>query len=318
MDSSRDKAGARLAGMNMTRALDVEGSGMVDSVVLLNSLKQFDEEVFTQDRTERLLKGLQGGPEGKIRIKEFALAVNALYDATPRRTDGVEAKIAVKSRIGKLFQCAGNAAVFATEVKNEARKTDLVRAAKRSLAVARIFGLRTKLFKDTAKVATDNMMANLMAGLNNLDDEAVVTIDELSDMIGDTDQVPEVPEELTVIVDEDHLREMFEECEPTRPGKVSKRELQEHLNQSMSLAAELYVGLVQTKLYWRRQHMRQCPPLSTQRVKSHWKNYVTSLEQLPKRPWTVKRQADVQSPECLGSNLPLRGRDASINIKPDC
>jgi len=244
MDSSRDKAGARLAGMNMTRALDVVGSGTIDPEVLLKSLKQFDEEIFTQDRTERLLKGLQGGPEGQIRIKEFALAVNALYDATPRssvRATGEQAKSVAKLRMGKLFQRAANAAVFTTEATNRARKTDLVRTAKRSLAVARMFGLRTKLFKETAKVATDNMMAHLMAGLNNLDDEAVVSIDELSDMIGDTDQAPEVPEEMIVIVDEDHLKEIFEECAPTSPGKVSKRELQDNLNQSMSLAAELYV-----------------------------------------------------------------------------
>lgn len=242
MDSSRDKAGARLAGMNMTRALDVEGSGTIDAEVLLRSLKQFDEDIFTQDRTERLLEGLQGGPEGKIRIKEFALAVNALYDATPRSSvAGEQATGVAKPRMGKLFQRAANAAAFTTEASARARKTDLVRAAKRSLAIARMFGLRTKLFKETAKVATDNMMANLMAGLNNLDDDAVVSIDELSDMIGDTDQAPEVPEELIIIVDEDHLKEIFEECDPTSPGRVSKLELQENLNQSMSLAAELYV-----------------------------------------------------------------------------
>lgn len=242
MDSSRDKAGARLAGMNMTRALDLDGNGMIDSVVLLKSLKQFDEEVFTQDRTERLLQGIQGGPEGKVRIKEFAVAVNALYDPTPRSIEasGAGAKSAVKPKMSKLFQRAANAAVFTTEV-DKARKADLVRAVKKSLAVARMFGLRTKLLKDTAKVATDNMMANIMVGLNNLDDETVVTIDELSDMIAGQEGTLEVPEELIVIVDEDHLREIFEECTPTSPGKVSKRELHDSLNQSMSLAAELYV-----------------------------------------------------------------------------
>jgi len=67
--------------MNLTRVLDVDGSGVIDPGVLERSLRQFDGNVFTEETVQELLSdvGEQARRDGFIVIQEFASLVTAPY-----------------------------------------------------------------------------------------------------------------------------------------------------------------------------------------------------------------------------------------------
>mmetsp|Transcript_20638 Transcript_20638/g.57500 ORF Transcript_20638/g.57500 Transcript_20638/m.57500 type:complete len:344 (-) Transcript_20638:115-1146(-) len=95
--ASKEKALARLAGLNLVDAFDVEGKGTIDPVVLARVLKRFDGEVFTDDSVSELLKAWSGDDgetagEGKppdaqpvLQIKKIASVVEKEAPAKPKR-----------------------------------------------------------------------------------------------------------------------------------------------------------------------------------------------------------------------------------------
>lgn len=57
---AQEKASARLKGLNMFNAFDLEGSGTIDTLVLTRSLKIFDPIVFTDDTLEAMVAAIDG------------------------------------------------------------------------------------------------------------------------------------------------------------------------------------------------------------------------------------------------------------------
>jgi Ca2+-binding EF-hand superfamily protein len=74
--SLKDKALARLSGLNIVYAFDVEGKGCVDPLVFARSLKRFDGDVFTDESVAALLEAI-GTPEGGVQLQQFANLVSA-------------------------------------------------------------------------------------------------------------------------------------------------------------------------------------------------------------------------------------------------
>jgi len=73
---SRDEALARLAGLNVLWAFDVEGKGTIDPVVFGRVLKRFDPEIFTDESIGAVISSMSGeGSTGKIEIANFAKMV---------------------------------------------------------------------------------------------------------------------------------------------------------------------------------------------------------------------------------------------------
>lgn len=75
----QDKVAARLAGIDIVRVLDLDGTGSIDFDVLASALKQFDSSVFTDENVVEVMNslGLRSQPEGKVGIKDFAKYVGA-------------------------------------------------------------------------------------------------------------------------------------------------------------------------------------------------------------------------------------------------
>lgn len=83
----KEKALARLAGLNVRWALDVEGKGTIDPTVLARSLKRFDSTVFDDDIVEKLLVELRGGNIGEgapVQVNLIADLVASAPVPTPR------------------------------------------------------------------------------------------------------------------------------------------------------------------------------------------------------------------------------------------
>eukprot|EP00928_Gymnodinium_smaydae_P094675 TRINITY_DN798_c0_g2_i2.p1 TRINITY_DN798_c0_g2~~TRINITY_DN798_c0_g2_i2.p1 ORF type:complete len:328 (-),score=78.36 TRINITY_DN798_c0_g2_i2:392-1375(-) len=88
----KERALARLAGLNVQWALDVAGNGTIDPVVLARSLKRFDSTVFDDESVGALLEVLGGGNangEGSgapVRVQQLSDMIASAPTATPRLT----------------------------------------------------------------------------------------------------------------------------------------------------------------------------------------------------------------------------------------
>jgi len=81
-DDPKEKAIARLAGLDMKKALDVNGTGHVHGTVLTRSLKIFDAVIFTDETVPALLAALGATPRGgNFSIEEIAGLVQLATEA---------------------------------------------------------------------------------------------------------------------------------------------------------------------------------------------------------------------------------------------
>lgn len=77
----RDDALARLAGMDLAKVLSIDGSGMIDGVVLERALRKFDSAVFNERAIEDLLKSFRTTVDGAEFVRIGALNENVVTAA---------------------------------------------------------------------------------------------------------------------------------------------------------------------------------------------------------------------------------------------
>merc|ERR550534_1047359 len=83
---ARERMLSRLAGMDLKRVFDLDGSGFIDPTVLTRSLKLWDREIFTDETVEDFLQwsNLEKGGSGALNIQDMVGFVKAKAPKMPR------------------------------------------------------------------------------------------------------------------------------------------------------------------------------------------------------------------------------------------
>mmetsp|Transcript_8284 Transcript_8284/g.18039 ORF Transcript_8284/g.18039 Transcript_8284/m.18039 type:complete len:495 (+) Transcript_8284:146-1630(+) len=110
-----DQMLARLDGIDVLRAFDLDGSGTIHPEVLVCSLKAFDEEVFTDRNVRELLRGT-GAQQGPIALKNL---FGPFWRSYKRRVTQLQDDLALREREAAEAS-ASYAALAAKSAKLEA------------------------------------------------------------------------------------------------------------------------------------------------------------------------------------------------------
>eukprot|EP00927_Polykrikos_kofoidii_P085492 TRINITY_DN9317_c0_g1_i2.p1 TRINITY_DN9317_c0_g1~~TRINITY_DN9317_c0_g1_i2.p1 ORF type:complete len:392 (+),score=58.85 TRINITY_DN9317_c0_g1_i2:66-1178(+) len=200
-DDPRDQALARLAGLDMHKALDVLGTGKINRTVLMRSLKIFDGVVFTEDVVTALLSALGATPRGgNFDIEDIAKLVRMatpspsgfgpLRPLPPLLLTGIGGANAQRgrsravldkdeARLREMFElCKSIDAEGSVGVK----KRDLVQVCRNSMHVARMLCLRKSMVQQAVEEVSRDVMETVFQGLEPLDDDAIVTFQALKEL----------------------------------------------------------------------------------------------------------------------------------------